>query len=208
MGIRVIVGSLSETSTFVVGMGAVVLVLVWGAITVSRFVRRSAERGVVVFQPSTTPLAMFGTLLGAILIASGVNNLNGETVIGFGFLSLFCLIVLATQLPALMVVSADDNGLTISFLGRRKSMAWKDVDWVYGLQSSMSTRGRARRTRSFFDTRVILEAGPRRRITIPLAMGGDATSRDALFKMAFERTTNARQGFRKARQVAERRAAK
>jgi hypothetical protein len=147
-------------------------------------------------------------LVGGVAVARAVNSLD----IGcFVAPLLIGLLFLGFGWPYLAFYALDEQGIQRNMLGQRRTLAWNTIDWIYGEYSSTIIRTRGGRRYvgrgTPTETRYVVEAGSRQRISIPLGRYGDARQVNHLMEMIGKRATHALVGRNRLNDVRARRAA-
>jgi hypothetical protein len=121
--------------------------------------------------------------------------------------ALFALLFYASGLVnVLLFFVADQSGLTRHILFLKKTLPWHAIDWVYGAQTTTSHKAYglvavAKTT----EQKLIVEAGPRQRLSIPLRDPFIRTKPGPLIEAIQERASNALWGYDQWNEVRKRR---
>ncbi len=189
-------------STLLLAMGGISLWR-WQRLQVLRLASKE-QPATLIFAPDMRGFIIGGCIVGVCLCTYAVSGmallLVGLIVPMFvgAMLGLFN----ASTIP---LFSADSQGITRHGILRQYRLDWGAIDWVYGESQSMSTPARtSRRASATSEVRLILEAGSRRRMAIPLSRGDNRTG-TALQMLVERHTPDALVGQRKAAAVRERR---
>lgn len=198
------------TALIMVGIG-LALPLLTVLLLAGSAAARAGHQGpeVVLFTRSwRKPLALsvvFLLLLGASPFV-GVDS-NNAAFVWLLLLAFFALLFwLQFTIQALVFWVADLSGLSRQVLAFKTTLPWHEIDWVYPQRkrTNYQALGVVKVAQTTEDA-IIVEAGPRRRITLALKawlMGGDA---QPLVHAIEERATNAQFGFDKQPLVLARR---
>jgi hypothetical protein len=192
-------------------IGAALIVAAAGASVMHAvLVARARRPGVLLMVPGIAPVLVGAVLIGSALIGAGFLTVDSLNVYCFVVPGLVGLLFLFLRVPYLAFYVLDDQGIQRNMLGQRRTLAWPSVDWIYGEQSSTMTRTRNVRyvgRGTPLETRYIVEAGPRQRISIPLDIYGATQQANQVVQVIGQRATNALVGRNHAHVVRARRAA-
>ncbi len=201
--------SLADTWFFpALGLAALVLAalaLGWSAALQSRY----TMPGTVIFRRprwllivSALVLVICGALPLFVLITS-------DSIAAVLLPAIFALIFYASGLVnVVLFFVADQSGLTRHILFLKKTLPWHTIDWVYGAQTTTSHKAYGLVTvAKTTEQKLIVEAGPKQRLSIPLRDPLIRTQPGPLIEAIQERASNALLGYDQWNEVRKRRLA-
>ncbi len=167
--------------------------------------RAAGQPGTILF--AHKPMRMLGASIGvALALVWLAVSADDAWLIRIALITLFfaLAIYIAFAVSSLPFWTADNTSLTRHLLMAQKTLRWDEIDWVYGVQNTATRRG----GRGVTEQKLIVEAGPRRRIVI--TMNALGTSPGASLKIQSFIQDHAKQavlGFGRIHEVERRRAA-
>ncbi len=167
-------------------------------------VAREGQPDMLIFVPDSRGFIIGGSIIGVCLCAYAVSGM-ALLLVGLMVPMFVGALLGIFNLSTIPLFSADSQGISRHGIWRQYRLDWGTIDWVYGESQSMSTPARTtRRASATSEVRLILEAGPHRRLAIPLSRGDNRTG-TALQLLIERHTPDALVGQRKAAAVRERR---
>jgi hypothetical protein len=201
--------SLADTWFFpALGLAALVLgglALGWAAALQSRY----TMPGTVIFRRprwllvvSTLALVICGALPLFVLITR-------DSIAAILLPALFALLFYASGLVnVVLFFVADQSGLTRHILFLKKTLPWHTIDWVYGAQTTTNHKAYGLVTvAKTTEQKLIVEAGPKARLSIPLRDPFIRTRPGPLIEAIQERASGALLGYDQWQEVKKRRVA-
>lgn len=183
------------------------LALVFAVITlIGTSVAQRAHRapGTVLFRRSIWPL-LVPTL---IVVACGIVPLF--VAVDTTLLALVLIFALIFYVSGIVVAPlffvADQTGLTRQILFVKKTLAWQEIDWIYGSQTTTSYKAYGLvKVGQTSEQKLVVEAGPKKRMQIPLRVPMMRVRPDALLQAIQERANGALFGYDQRARVHQRR---
>jgi hypothetical protein len=169
--------------------------------------RAYAASKAVIFARSPWPLVLPAVVLVACTLVAAFIAIPPDDV-ALVFLPAFfaAIFYVAGVVGSLTLYVADSTGLTWQLLSIRLTMAWQTIDWIYSEQRAAIYNLYGIRLGPAQEQALVVEAGPRRRIRIPLQVPVIGARPDALVDSIRRHATAAVVGFDQRRIVEQRRA--
>ena len=202
--------ALSGPALPVFAVGALMLVVTAALLLVNRAARMAyTAPDTIVFARGPSKMIGGAVVVAACAFAAPFVGFDGENVaIWLLFLLAFFAFIWWCQYlgPALVFYVADSVGLTRQWLAVKKTLAWHEIDWVYGAikRTDYKAYGVVKYAQSTEQT-IMVEAGPKRKIKILLKTWLVGGNPEVLLGAIEQRATNAQFGFDKSPLVIARR---
>lgn len=160
-------------------------------LAVSSILRRRYDAvGTVVYARRPVVFLICAAALVVVVALPAFIRFNGDTIwvlAPFAFLAAGGFIQFAAT--ALRIWAADQDGLTSQVIAWRRTLPWDTIDWAFVQERQTDQTWNEVKLLETKDRFLLVEAGPKRRMRIPLStwLGGDPTP---LMRAIQERATN------------------